>query len=86
MSNNKIGKDEEPEKRKPERCTGCNRLLFTVDLGDGKELTKADIEEDGEITVKCGRCGTFNNFKISLTPPQNFQDKFYLNRAKRNSR
>ena len=71
---------------KPHRCVNCNRLLFTDDLGDGKKLTRTDIEANGEITVKCGRCGTFNNFEINLEPPLNFQDKFYLKRSLDNGR
>lgn len=55
---------------KPHRCVGCNRLLF-----------KGEIGTDGVVNVKCGRCGTMNEFTPNLDEPKNFQDRVYLNKV-----
>lgn len=59
---------------KPHRCSKCNRLLFKGEIGPG-----------GIVEVKCGKCGTVNEFTIDVNNPLNFQDKIYINRRYRHS-
>lgn len=75
----KTKKDETVLPETPHRCDGCNRLLFTGNVVIEKVEVAAQVIST--VTVKCGRCGTMNKFKIHTTGKQNFQDKMYLNRA-----
>jgi len=57
----------------PHRCTNCERLLF-----------KGNVGADGNVQVKCGRCGTLNIFKVreASDPMATVQDKVYRNRQR----
>lgn len=65
----------------PHRCDGCNRLLFTGNVVTEK-IEGSEVSID-VVSVKCGRCGTMNRFRIHADNPQNFQDKMYLNRMRK---
>ncbi|MEL7113969.1 MAG: Com family DNA-binding transcriptional regulator [Pseudomonadota bacterium] len=46
------------------RCSGCGKLLFKMEHG----------ALAGTLSIKCPRCGAFNNLRPSASPSQKPQD------------
>lgn len=51
------------------RCTECDKLII-----------KANINGEGTMQYKCGRCGHVGEIKVSFTEPLSYQERIFLNR------